>query len=202
VDREGPRCRRKDARHDERRKPVSAALIADIPKAGRQAPRGACRLRVKTVWNKQDGVLLTMASGQAGVGTKNMWLATVLAVTLGACAGSGEPKIEENIYPTNYKSGILDRLRLHVADPVGIRDAYITEPALKPNAGHTRYIVCIRFNAKDDDGRYVGNKEFAAFFFAGRMTQIIDATGELCGDAAYQPFPELQKLCRELACKS
>ncbi len=126
-----------------------------------------------------------------------------LAATLCACAGDGKSnKPEENILPTDYKPGILDQIRARVDDPTDIRDAYITAPALRAHAGYQRYVVCIRFNAKASDGQYAGNKEVAAFFYSGQMTQIVDAGPELCGGAAYQPFPELQKLCRELVCNS
>jgi len=119
-----------------------------------------------------------------------------------ACAEHAAPKVEENILPTDYRDEILKQLRLHVDDPVGIRDAYIAEPALRPYGTVSRYVVCVRFDARGKDGRYVGNKDMAAFYYAGRITRIADADRELCGNAAYQPFPELQKLCRELVCKS
>jgi hypothetical protein len=151
-----------------------------------------------------------MTRGRNGMGAKHGWraalpaalVAALLAVALCACASTAERKPEENIVPTDYKPDLLRQLRLLVIDPAGIRDAYIAEPALRPYGSASRYVVCIRYNAKDNDGRYEGNKEKAAFYYAGRMTQIVDATREMCGSAAYQPFPELEKLCRELVCKS
>jgi hypothetical protein len=128
--------------------------------------------------------------------------AALLAIALGACAERGASKVEENILPTDYRPDILTEMRRHVDDPEGIRDAYIAEPALRPYGTVSRYVVCIRFNARNNDGRYVGSKDMAAFYYAGRMTRILDSDRELCGSAAYQPFPELQKLCRELVCKS
>jgi len=162
------------------------------------------------MWNKRYGVLVTMIGGLAGVETKHVrpvallavLLTASLATALCACAEHGEKKVEENIYPTNYKPGIIARLRLMVEDPIGIRDAYISTPAIRSNGGTNRYIVCVRFNARDANGQYAGNKEVAAFFYAGDMTQIVDSNSELCGGAAYQPFPELQKLCVEAVCKS
>lgn len=143
-----------------------------------------------------------MQNRSPAIAAKNIAPAVLLALTLGACGGGAEKPVEPNIFPTDYKTRILTTLRGQLSDPTGIRDAAIAEPALKNNAGAQRYIACLRYNAKDDSGRYAGNKEKAAFFYAGQLTQIVDANRELCGNAAYQPFPELQALCRSLDCKS
>jgi hypothetical protein len=125
--------------------------------------------------------------------------AVAAALALGACSnfnfgGEKEKPAEENLYPKNYKAAILDRLRAQLPDPKSIRGAFLAEPVLKPRDAITRYIACIRLDAKDDRGQYRGNKEYAAFFYGGELTQIVDATRELCDKAAYQPFPELERL--------
>jgi hypothetical protein len=87
------------------------------------------------------------------------------------------------------------------AGPTGIRDAFIAEPALKPVEGNTnRYVACVRFTPKDENGQYSGSKELAGIYHAGQLMHLISATPELCRGAPYQPFPELQKLCREIRC--
>jgi hypothetical protein len=119
------------------------------------------------------------------------------ALALSACSSfipDKEKPVEENLYPKNYKAAILDRLRAQLPDTKGIRGAFLAEPVLKPRDAITRYIACIRFDAKDERGQYQGNKEFAAFFFGGELTQIVDATRAVCDKAAYQPFPELERL--------
>ena len=130
------------------------------------------------------------------------WPAAFLAVALAACGTGDDKPVEANVFPANYKDKILEQIKEQLTDPTNIRDAFIAEPALKTNAGATRYVVCVRFNAKDDFGKYAGSKDKAAFYYAGQMTQIVEASRELCGNAAYQPFPELQKLCREAVCKT
>jgi hypothetical protein len=135
-----------------------------------------------------------MAGGQARFGTTRLLLGAFLAVALGACANlGGEKKVDETAYPTEYKTRIRERLDLQVADARSIRDAYIAQPALKARGAGTRYIVCVKFDAKDERGQYIGNKEYAAFFYAGDLTQIVDASGEMCEGALYSPFPELEK---------
>jgi hypothetical protein len=123
----------------------------------------------------------------------------VVAAALALCACSSfipdkEKPVEENLYPKNFKATILDRLRVQLPDPKGIHGAFLADPVLKPRDAITRYIACVRFDAKDDRGKYQGNKEYAAFFFGGELTQIVEATRDVCDKAAYQPFPELERL--------
>ena len=59
-----------------------------------------------------------------------------------------------------------------------------------------RYIACVRFNAKKSGGEYAGVRENAALFFNGRLDQFAPAPRDMCKDAVYQPFPELEKLSR------
>jgi hypothetical protein len=133
-----------------------------------------------------------MTGGIARARTGNGGPAALLAIALGACAAQ-DIKIEENILPTDYRPKIVGRLAFQIAHLKGIRDAYIAEPALKPRGAFMRYIVCIRFDAKDEQDQYQGNKEYAAFYYQGQLTQIVDATREMCDGALYRPFPELER---------
>jgi hypothetical protein len=123
-----------------------------------------------------------------------------MTLSLGAC---GHHRADEsggegiNAYPTNYRTDILAGMHAYLNDPTGIRDASIAEPALKPASMSmpARYVVCLRFNPKSGNG-YAGVREVAALFLAGRFDQFVDTPKELCADAAYAPFPELQTLSR------
>jgi hypothetical protein len=125
----------------------------------------------------------------------------VLAICVSACS-SDKPVavVEPNLPPTNYRAEILSYLQATLPDPTGVRDAYIAEPALRPSGSETRFVACLRYNAKGADGNYLGMRERAAYFYAGRINTIGDSAKEQCGNAPYQPFPELQKLCREIVC--
>ncbi len=120
---------------------------------------------------------------------------------LGACAGhrfgfgghNGDDG-EINAYPVDYKSDILAAMHAYLNDPAGIRDAAISQPMLKEVAQGTRYIVCLRFNGKRDDGIYMGVKQIAAIFLAGRFQDFADVPREPCLSATYAPFPELEQL--------
>jgi hypothetical protein len=134
-----------------------------------------------------------MTGGRARVFTHGGWPVALLAITLCACSSTGEKKVDENVYPADYKARIREWLALQLDDPKSIRDAYIAEPTLKARGAVTRYIVCLKFDSKDERGLYQGNKEFAAFYYAGQITQIAEATREMCENALYRPYPELEK---------
>jgi hypothetical protein len=116
--------------------------------------------------------------------------AALVAFAVCGCAQEKPKKIEENIYPADYKSQIADRVRVQL-NPQNIKDAYIAEPTLKTSLPTPRYIACVRFKATDGSGAYK-DKDVAAYFYGGRITQVVDASVDLCGNAAFQPFRELQ----------
>ena len=135
---------------------------------------------------------------------RHVGLIVGVALLLGACAG-GNHKVDEagggegvNAYPTNYKTDILAAMHAYLNDPTAIRDASISEPAMKSASAfsHERYTVCLRFNPKKTATVYEGMREVAAVFVGGRFDQFIETPKELCAGATYAPFPELEKLAR------
>jgi len=128
-----------------------------------------------------------------------------LSLVLGGCShrnpgddavsGSDDPI---NALPARYKPDILAAMHAYLNDPTGIRDAGISEPALRSVGNSTRYVVCLRLNAKKNDNKkqYAGTREMAAIFVAGRFDHFADPAKEACTGATYAPFPELEKLTR------
>jgi hypothetical protein len=137
-----------------------------------------------------------------------------LTLALAGC-GSGRSREERealiNIYPANYRPDLLAAVHTYVSDPTNIRDAYVSEPAIRLLGTQNRYAACVRFNARNSDGRYMGSRDVVAVFVEGRFDQFIDASvqlgpanqanpttfvKELCGAAEYKRFPELEALKR------
>ncbi len=144
-----------------------------------------------------------MRNGEIKSTAPKLVIAAGAIAALAAC--HYEPKVEENAVPRpeEYKEYFQDYVRNERIDPTGIRDTFISTPAQRTIAPNTiRYVICFKYTAKDntDTRRYDRPKEVAAIFYDRRVTQYTAPTPELCGQAAYQPFPELQKLCREKAC--
>ena len=54
-----------------------------------------------------------------------------------------------------------------------------------------RYTVCLRYTARN-----AASKDSLVLFRDGRLDRVIDTAREICKDAAYQPFHELERLSR------
>lgn len=98
--------------------------------------------------------------------------------------------------PINPREEILAFMRTYLNDPTHVRDAYVSEPTLRDVAGVRRYSVCVRYNARKSSGQYAGSKDSLVLFRDGHLDRIVDSARELCKDAEYRPFPELQRLTR------
>jgi hypothetical protein len=140
-----------------------------------------------------------------GAAWRRAGLFIVAALLLTACTGrglhlggSGGGEGGIHAFPDNYKSEILAAMHAYLNDPSGIRDAAISEPMLKEvgNGTGTRYVVCVRFDGKRDNGSYAGLKQIEAVFLAGRFDNFVDAPREPCQAATYSAFPELEQLKR------
>jgi hypothetical protein len=103
---------------------------------------------------------------------------------------------EANIYPANYRADTIAFLKSWLNDTSNIRDASISEPALRSAGRVERYVLCVRFNARNSAGQYEGAKDRMVVFLAGRLDTIVEARRDECTGAKYQPFPELERLAR------
>ncbi len=128
----------------------------------------------------------------------------VFSLALAGCGANeylGKPKdVDPNIFPADYKKEVIDTLMPTLIDPTNVRDAFISEPALAPVGREQRYMVCVRSNSRGYQREYTGSKDRAAYFYGGHLNQLIDASKEQCGNAAYKPFPELEKVCFGKSC--
>lgn len=105
----------------------------------------------------------------------------------------------QNVFPQSYKSDLLAFLRTYLNNPEKVRSAAVSQPTLIKVGEGERYVACLRYNARDSDGKYMGQKEGAAVYASARLQDFIDQARqvkELCKDAVYAPFPELEALRR------
>ena len=128
-------------------------------------------------------------------------LALAVALVLAACSSDKkEPEENPNDFPADYKSEILTTMTTMLDDPTNVRNAYISDPMLRAVVKDERYTVCVRSDSRNISRQYSGSKDRIAIFYAGHLNQLIDATKEQCGNAAYKPFPELEHLCQAKKC--
>jgi len=131
--------------------------------------------------------------------------AIVLPLWLAACGGGGsvggisftdDQGTAEQPFPTNYKGDLLAFLRSYINNPVGIRDASMALPVQRTVGGRLRYVSCVRYTAKDNDGNYLVPQERAVSYVDKRLDRVVEDTAAACAGATYVPFPELQTLTR------
>lgn len=134
-------------------------------------------------------------------------MAVSVAVALGGCATETGPSASElkarwdaeNVYPQGYRQDLLAFLRTYLNDPSHVRSASVSQPQLKYIGPGDRYVACVRYNARNSDGKYVGSKDGAAIYVAGKLDRFLDTpkdVRELCKEVAFVPFPELERLTR------
>lgn len=133
--------------------------------------------------------------------------ASLAALALGGCATEVGPSPAElkatwegqNVMPQGYKRDLLAFMRTYLNDPSHIREAAVSQPLRKDVGPGERYVTCVRYNARKSDGKYAGVKEGVAVYVSGKLDRFFDTpreVRELCKDAAYAPFPELEALTR------
>lgn len=134
-------------------------------------------------------------------------MAVSAAVALGGCATETGPSASElkarwdaeNVYPQSYRQDLLAFLRTYLNDPSHVRSASVSQPQLKYIGPGDRYVACVRYDARNSDGKYVGSKDGAAIYVAGKLDRFLDTSKdvrEVCKEVAFVPFPELELLTR------
>ena len=124
-------------------------------------------------------------------------LALALSLVLAGCnsdwMNARDRATQANTQPPGpgYKADIVAFMRTYLNDPTGVRGAFISEPALRTIENADRYTLCLRYTARN-----AASKDSLVVFRDGRFDRVIDTARETCKDAAYQPFPELERLTR------
>src|SRR5271165_6143322 len=90
--------------------------------------------------------------------------AVAMTASLAGCAMFGHhgEGPGANAYPDNYKADLLAFMQTYLNDPTNVRDAQIADPVLTQVNSTDRYVVCIKFNARNTEGRYLGAKQSMA----------------------------------------
>jgi hypothetical protein len=130
----------------------------------------------------------------------------LFAATLGACSGTSlegfafgkppppPPAPNPNIYPTHYREQVAAFMRHYLSNPRKVKDAYISEPAMKPIGGTPHYVSCVRYNPQDLANQYEGQKIRQATFLSGEIIQFMEPEGDNCNGAVYQRFPAVESM--------
>src|SRR5471032_1185594 len=90
-----------------------------------------------------------------------LFAASLAVLAAGGCATEVGPSPAElkanweaqNIPPQSYKQDLIAYMRTYLNDPSGIREAAVSQPALKDFGPAQRFMTCVRFNARKTDGK-------------------------------------------------
>jgi len=131
------------------------------------------------------------------------WILAGLVLTLAACSSNDKAE-NPNVPPTNYKTEIIGTLReLFVSnDTASVSNAFISDPAIRPADKEPRYTACVRYTAHGISPGAIGNAVRVAYFYGGRLNQLLPAKEGECDNVAYKPFPELDRVCLGKACNN
>jgi hypothetical protein len=129
-------------------------------------------------------------------------LLSALATALAACSSNSKPE-NPNVFPTDYKNEIIVTLKkLFTSNGTArVSGAFVSDPALRPVGKNQLYTACVRYTAHGASSGEIGNAMRIAYFYGGHLNQLIEASQDQCGNAAYKPFPELDKYCAGTGCR-
>jgi hypothetical protein len=111
-------------------------------------------------------------------------------IALAGCSSFGKqkpaaPPVDPNLYPANYRNQIAGYLLTELKDRADFFNALISAPAIKPVQQSQHYVVCVQFNGHNE------HRTKVLIYLGGALQEYLDPTPEQCGDAVYQPYPEL-----------
>src|SRR5471030_252547 len=99
---------------------------------------------------------------------RDVWRFVVLAfsIALAGCnsewLGARDRAAIANTTPPgpNYKADVVAFMHTYLNDPTGVKDAFISEPALRTLENADRYTVCVRYTAHKGPGQpYAPSKD-------------------------------------------
>lgn len=131
----------------------------------------------------------------------------LLGASLAGCASDVGPTPAElkarweaqNVYPDGYKRDLLAFMRTYLNDPTRIRGAAVSKPELKSVGQGERFVACVRYTERRDNGTYGAPKDGAATFVSAKLDRFFDGEKEvkaLCKDAVLEPFPDMEQIAR------
>jgi hypothetical protein len=135
----------------------------------------------------RDGRPLSAGSPTARAGV----LLVLLSLGVAGCSSAtNKPNVVVNsdVYPSNYKNQIASFLQTVLTNNADYKNSLISPPVMRTVGQNQHYVACVQLNGFNQ------HKEKAVIYFADSINQFIDATGDECSGAAYEPFVELAKL--------
>lgn len=127
---------------------------------------------------------------------KGIVVVVAAALVLGGCQTDGAGTVAEGpqTLPPDYRQQIIAKVKESFFDPYSIRDASISAPIPGANIYGATNTVCVRANAKNRMGGYIGLRSTMYVFNGPKLTvSSSDGADWMCAKAAWEPFPEIEE---------
>lgn len=116
---------------------------------------------------------------------KRILIVALLAALVAGCQTTAHTA--GPVVPPDYRARVANYLLDRLKDPYSVREAEISAPTVSMFG--VRNIVCVRYNAKNSFGAYIG-RETQAFLFSAVDFALLDSP-VFCANVPLRPFPEL-----------
>ena len=123
---------------------------------------------------------------------------TIFALCAGLALAGCQPTNQGSVVelaaqvPTNYRAQVAEHFRKTLKDPYSVRDAEISQPTTVfvglLNGGNAPG-VCVRMNAKNSFGAYIGLKTDAVVFRNDVVVGSAEPVFDTCTKETFSPFP-------------
>jgi hypothetical protein len=119
---------------------------------------------------------------------------------LAGCAA--QPRLEDGSVvanlPPNYRDLIAQQVKKDYFDPYSIRDASISNPVDTTSIFGAVTNVCVKANAKNRMGGYIGVRATGYVFQSGKILNVLpdEMIATQCESRSYVPFYEIDSVAK------
>lgn len=115
------------------------------------------------------------------------------ALVIQACATSPDAA-KVGPFPSNYKETVKQYALDYYYDPYSLRSVEITRPSQARYMFQQGWGLCLRANAKNRMGGYVGVESTFIIINNGEIIGTLEDHPDCRGAQGYEPWPELENL--------
>lgn len=102
-------------------------------------------------------------------------------------------KADPTLFPTQYKTAIVEFMRTWTENPGRVKDATIAQPVLRPVGNSQLYVTCVRYKPWGTN-QFLEERTITVLFLTGRVSQVLPEDPQICRGLSYQRYVELDQM--------